>query len=339
MSRPEDAGDATRWLITGGCGFIGRNLILALQRAEPLCRVRVLDDLSVGTERGLAAVTPYATVAAEECARETSSVQLVVGSVTDLDSARACARGVDVVVHLAAHTGVVPSVEDPFEDARVNVTGTLNLLEGARQARARAFVFASSGAPLGTQIPPLHEEMAPRPASPYGASKLAGEGYCSAFFHSYGLPAVVLRFSNVYGPLSSMKESVVARFIRRAIAREPLVIYGDGSQTRDYIFVEDLVQCIVSAARSSAGGQVLQVATGVETPLNELVGTMRTLLEPRIGAMVVEHAPARAGEVARSCADISKVRRLVGWSPRWSLADGLAQTVSWFLEQSDVKPA
>ena len=141
----------------------------------------------------------------------------------------AATEGADVVIHLAANTGVGPSVENPRMDCETNVTGTLNALEAARAAGAGRFVFASSGAPLGVQTPPLHEEMAPHPASPYGASKLAGEGYCSAWFHSFGVETVVLRFGNVYGEGSTRKASVVAKFIKRALAGEVLEIYGDGS--------------------------------------------------------------------------------------------------------------
>lgn len=324
------------WLITGGCGFIGRNLVAKLLASGAGHRIRVLDDLSVGTEAGLAQVAPFERVPRAEVGSGSSAVELVVGDIRDYDTVEAAAKGVDAVVHLAACTGVIPSLEDPFADCRTNVLGTLNCLQAARVAGARRFVFASSGAPLGEQEPPLTEDLAPRPLSPYGASKLAGEGYCTAFHGSFGLGTMALRFSNVYGPLSGAKESVVAKFIKRALSGQKLEVFGDGSQTRDYIYVEDLVECIITSAQADVGGEVVQVATGLETPLLELLTALQRFLEPHVGGAVeVVHRPRRAGEVQRSYADISKVGRLLGWHPRWTLESGLPVTIDWFVAQHD----
>ena len=234
----------TRWLVTGGCGFIGRNLISCLL-ARPDTLVRVVDDLSVGRREELAAIHAFGEHPTGDFAwRSDRRLGLVIGDICDEALARRVADGADVVVHLAANTGVAPSVADPRRDCLNNVVGTLNYLEACRHGGIRRFVFASSGAPIGDCEPPLHEELPAHPVSPYGASKLAGEAYCSAFKHSYGVDTVALRFGNCYGPLSTHKSSIVAKFIREALAGAPWEIFGGGEQTRDFIFVGDVVDAI-----------------------------------------------------------------------------------------------
>ena len=247
----------------------------------------------------------------------------------------------EVVVHLAANTGVVPSIDDPRADCMANIVGTLNCLEAARHGTVSRFVFASSGAPLGVVEPPMHEEKAARPCSPYGASKLAGEGYCSAYWHSYGLETVALRFGNVYGPHSSHKSSVVARFIQQALAGEPLVINGDGGQTRDFIYVGDLVQAIRQAATTPGiGGHLFQVATARETTVLELASVLVEVLRDHgVSGVNLRHGPGRIGDVRRNYSDTSKARHLLGWEARTTLREGLVHTVAWFLDQPACAPA
>jgi UDP-glucose 4-epimerase len=211
-------------------------------------------------------------------------VELVVGDIRDRQVVDRVMAGVQVVIALAAHTGVVQSVENPAEDMSINVEGTLNLLEAARRHRVDRFIFASTGgAIVGEADPPVHEEMPPRPLSPYGAGKLAGEGYCSAFWGSYGLKTVPLRFSNIYGPFSYHKGSVIAKFFRQIQTRQELTIYGDGEQTRDFLFVEDLCQAIIAAMTAELPlGQPIQLGTGQETTVNALVHLMRRVVgEPQ----------------------------------------------------------
>ena len=248
------------YLITGGAGFIGVNLIRRLLTAEK-ARVRILDNLSVGKAENLAGLP----------------VELIIGDIRDAPAVRRAMAGTDFVVHLAASTGVVDSVTDPLENMSVNVGGTLNLLQAAVEHQVQRFIFASTGgAIVGEAVPPVHEKMLPRPVSPYGASKLAGEGYCSAFWGSYGLKTIALRFSNIYGLYSHLKGSVVAKFFRRAQAGKELTIFGDGSQTRDFLFVEDLSEAIATAAHVEVPfGQAIQLGTGKETSVNELVDLMR----------------------------------------------------------------
>ncbi len=299
-------------VVTGGCGFIGVNVGRHLAAAG--YRTVAFDDFSTGRPRD-AHAAGYDFV--------------VQGDVRDASALAKTVQGAAAVVHLAAHTGVIGSVEDPRHDSDVNVGGTLNALLAARDGGASAFVFASSGAPLGSVEPPGHEKLAARPLSPYGASKLAGEGYCSAFAGSYGLAATALRFTNVYGPYSYHKGSVVALFMKRIMDGEPLVVYGDGSQTRDFLYIDDLCQAVLAVIEQKPVGELYQLGTGVETSVTELVDHLLELFPDR--DIDIRYEPARAGEIARSFSDISKARAGIGYDPVTGLADGLARTRDWFV--------
>jgi UDP-glucose 4-epimerase len=334
----EDAGERreapVNWLITGGCGFIGVALARSLVE-EGGHSVRVVDNLSVGEREDLARAGEFVETEPGELGPigSVSPVELVVGDILDEELALGAAEGADVIVHLAANTGVMPSIENPRADCMSNVVGTLNYLEAARHNGVGRFVFASSGGTtIGEAEPPIHEEMVPHPVSPYGASKLAGEGYCSAYFRSFGVETVALRFGNVYGPLSGHKNSVVARFIKRASNGEVLEIYGDGTQTRDFIYVGDLIRAIrLSVTVEGVGGEIFQIATSAETTVQELVDRLLPVLasagfeEPE-----VRYTEARRGEVRRNYADTSKAERMLGWKAETNLDEGLARTVDWF---------
>jgi UDP-glucose 4-epimerase len=227
-------------LLTGDCGFIGTSLIHSLLNKNPDTCIRVLDNFVGGTPNDLAGVASFTQWLAADSLDKTGVV-LIEGDIRDQETVMQCAMDVDCIVHLAANTGVGPSVEDPRLDMECNVLGTLNVLETARLNGVKKFIFASSGAPAGEVEPPIHEELPPHPVSPYGASKLAGEGYCSAYYRTFGIDTVCLRFGNVYGPRSKKKSSVVAKFIRQALNGETCEIYGDGTQTRDFIYFDDLI--------------------------------------------------------------------------------------------------
>lgn len=318
------------WLITGGCGFIGSSLISRLV-AEGGHAIRAVDNLSVGTLDDLARVCEFSQNDSLDGFPD-EGVELVVGDILDQDLTIEVTRGADVIVHLAANTGVGPSVEDPRGDCFANVIGTLNYLEGARANAVRRFVFASSGAPVGECVPPIHEELPAHPVSPYGASKLAGEGYCSAYFHSFGVETVALRFGNVYGPGSGHKNSVVAKFIKQAMAGESLEIYGDGKQTRDFIYIDDLVRAIeLSATKGNVGGEIFQIATNRETTVQELVDVLLLeLSEAGVNNISVTHGNKRTGDVLRNFSDTAKASRLLDWRNEQSLNEGLAETIDWF---------
>jgi UDP-glucose 4-epimerase len=325
-------------LVTGGCGFIGVNLVRNLLEGNKDCRIRVLDNLIVGRREDLAEVSQFNEVGEKDLGEASPSrLELVVGDIRNQELAEKACKGFDVIIHLAASTGVNPSIEDPRDDCTINVIGTFNYLEAARVNGIKRFVFASSGAPLGEQVPPIHEEMVPKPISPYGASKLCGEAYCSAFYGSYGLETVALRFGNVYGPYSSHKGSVVAKFIKHIIAREPMPIYGDGNQTRDFIYIEDLVEAILSAIeKPGVGGQLFQIATHQEHTVEEVAQILNSLARKHLGRVSpIVHEKERKGEVKRNFSEIGKARRMLGIEPKHDLKTGLEKTFLWFLERSE----
>jgi len=300
--------------------------------------IRIIDNLSVGTRNDLSRVCVFTEVDPNSLTSDlrppTSEVQLIVGDILDADLAVHMATGMDVIVHLAASTGVYQSVKDPRKDCMANVIGTLNYLEAAKFNKVKRFVFASSGAPVGECEPPIHEEVVPRPVSPYGASKLAGEAYCSSYFRTYSIDTVALRFGNVYGPLSSHKNSVVAKFIRQAINGEVLEIYGDGKQTRDFIHIDDLIHAIRLAANvDGIGGEIFQIATNAETSVAELVQELVLILSAAgIGGIRVVNTEPRPGDVRRNFSDTSKASNLLGWKAKVRLEEGLERTVRWFLD-------
>ncbi len=323
-----------RWLITGGCGFIGTSLIRNLI-SERCHLIRVLDNLSVGTREDLAQLCKFTELSSDSLSPSPSvlSPQLIVGDIKNFSTCLKCCENIDVIVHLAANTGVAPSVENPRADMEANVIGTFNMLEAARQKGVKRFVFASSGAPVGECEPPIHENLAPHPVSPYGASKLAGEGYCSAYCRTFGLETIALRFGNVYGPGSGHKNSVVAKFIRQAMSGETLKIYGDGNQTRDFIYIGDLIRAIrLAASKENIGGEIFQIATSAETTVSELTAKLLVILADFGYADIqLNHMAPRLGDVRRNFSDTSKAQKMLGWKAETDLSEGLRKTVEWFV--------
>ena len=298
-------------LVTGGAGFVGSNLVRMLTG----WRVRVLDSLVAGTRPG----------------NLPPDVDLVVGDVRDASTLTSAMRGCHAVVHLAAAGSVVDSVADPAANFDVNVRGTLTVLEAAKAGGVERVVAASTGGALiGDTPPPVDEDSVPRPVSPYGAGKAAAEAYCHAYAKSYGLRTIALRFANLYGPFSGHKKGAVSAFLCALHDGKPLVIYGDGRATRDFIHVSDVCAAIErSLTGDVAGGSVMHLATGVETSVRELADACRTVAG-RPG-YPVEYRPARPGEVERNAASYRLAERLIGFRPTVRLHEGLAQTWSWYL--------
>jgi UDP-glucose 4-epimerase len=302
-------------LVTGGCGFVGTNLIAHLNRVGGY-EITVYDNESAG-ERGFL---------------DGLDTKFVHGDLRDADAMRAAVDGQDAVVHLAADTRVIPSIEKPRFNFEANALGSLNLLEAMRETGVRQLASASTGgAILGDVPPPVHEEMVAKPVSPYGASKLCVEGYANAYGACYGIRTVSLRFSNVYGPRSFHKGSVVAHFFKQILAGEELVVYGDGGQSRDFVFVEDLSEGIRRALELDRT-EVIQLGVGKPTSVNELLDLMRGIVgEDRLS---VRYEPFRAGEIVNTYGDISKAKRVLGYDPRTTLEDGLRQTWTWFTKNA-----
>ena len=319
-------------LITGGCGFIGTSLIKKMLELGGYETIRILDNFSGGTVSDLEEVSRYNLATAENCITK-SGVIVIEGDIRDPNVTNQSASGVDCIVHLAANTGVGPSVENPRMDMESNVIGIFNMLEAARHHDVGKFVFASSGAPAGLVEPPIHEELPPHPISPYGASKLAGEGYCSAYYHSFNVKTTCLRFGNVYGPRSKKKASVVAKFIKLAFDGLICEIYGDGRQTRDFIYIDDLVDAIILSARNDVGGETFQIASGLEQTVQEVAAMIADQLSQYGITMKLIYKDPRVGDVARNYSDISKAQRILGWSPRTHLDEGLRKTIEYFLSE------
>jgi len=315
-----------RYLITGGAGFIGSHLVEHLVAAGH--DVTVLDDLSSGSRANLAAVR--------------RQIRFIRGTVADLNICRRAVAGVDCVFHHAAVTSVQRSVDEPLVTHQVNATGTLNVLLAAREKGVRRVVYAGSTSAYGNpDTLPNSEEHVTRPLSPYAASKLAGEEYCVAFHATYGLETVVLRYFNIFGPRqdpNSQYAAVVPRFITSALAGERPTIFGDGGQTRDFVFIANIVHANVLAARALAAGvvgQVFNVGCGKGVSVNELWEHIRTLA----GVPLAPHyTQGRAGEVRDSVADLAKTTRLLGYQPIVDFEDGLRQTVAFYRAQLAARP-
>jgi len=300
-------------LITGGCGFIGSNLIGHLVDKQCASSIRVLDNETTGDRSSLS----------------NFPVELMIGDIRDKAALRAALHGIDTVVHLAADTRVIDSIANPSFNFEVNVQGTFNLLEEMRQSNVNRLINASTGgAIIGDVAPPVHEGMVANPASAYGASKAAVEAYCSAYAGSYGLNTTSLRFSNVYGPKCIRKGSVVAAFYKNILRGEPCIVYGDGSQQRDYIFVEDLCDGIIAAIEAEKSG-VFQLGSGVGTSVNQLLEIMQSIVPAIID---IQYQDFRAGELLHNYADISKSKRELNFNPTTKLEKGLLATWKWLEE-------
>jgi len=312
-----------RYLITGGAGFIGSHLVEHLVAAGD--DVTVLDDLSSGRRANLAAVR--------------GQIRFIRGSVTDLNTCRRAVERVDCVLHHAAVTSVQRSVDEPVVTHQVNATGTLNVLLAARDKGVRRVVYAGSTSAYGNPATlPNSEEHVTRPLSPYAASKLAGEEYCVAFHATYGLETVVLRYFNIFGPRqdpNSQYAAVVPRFITTALAGEPPTIFGDGKQTRDFVFIANVVHANLLAARAPAAdvsGQVFNIGSGKGVSVNQLWEHIRRLAGVPLAPV---HTQGRAGEVRDSVAELARAGRLLGYAPIVDFEEGLRQTIAFYRARRD----
>ena len=304
------------YLVTGGAGFIGSHIVALL--VEKGAGVRVLDDFSTGFRRNLDAVE--------------DDIELVEGDVRDEKTVRAAVSGCAYVIHQAALPSVVRSIEDPLTVHRVNVDGTLGLLLAARDAGVRRFVFASSSSVYGDNPAlPKREDMMPMPLSPYAVGKLVGEHYCSVFSRLYGLTCVSLRYFNVFGPRQnpeSQYAAVIPKFFTALLKGEAPTVHGDGEQSRDFTFVRNVAEANLLACTAPVrGGEVLNIACGRRTTLNELLRLVRAVCGVDIPA---RYGPPRPGDVRHSLADISRARRTIGYEPAVDLEEGLRRITAYY---------
>lgn len=310
---------ADTYVVTGGAGFIGSNIVERLLKDGH--QVRVVDNLLTGTLDNLAHLSGY---------------ELHQVSITDKAALDAAFAGADYVLHQAALPSVPRSVENPLETHEICVTGTLNVLLAARDAGVKRVVYAASSSAYGdTNEPYKTETLAPNPLSPYGVAKLAGEYYCRSFTEVYGLETVCLRYFNVFGPRqdpTSRYAAVIPLFITSMIDGQRPTIYGDGLQSRDFTFIDNVVHGnLLAATAPDAAGQVMNLATGSSISLLDLTRKLNTMLHTDLEPI---HAPERPGDIKHSQADITLARQLLAYEPVVDFESGLAQTLNWYLSKS-----
>ncbi len=304
------------YLVTGGAGFIGSHIVEALVGKGE--RVRVIDNLSTGKRENLQHLM--------------DEIEFIEEDLRDPKAAAQAVTGVDFILHQAAIPSVPRSIEDPLGTTENNLTGTLHLLMAARDAGVRRVVYASSSSVYGdSPALPKREDFLPSPLSPYAVSKLSGEYYCQVFHQLYGLETVSLRYFNVFGPRQdplSPYAAVIPKFITRALVKEPLVVYGDGEQSRDFSFVADVVEANFLACRAKdIAGEEFNVGSGEHTSLNQLVKALKELIAPDLR---VEYTKPLPGDVRHSLAGIEKAQRLMGFAPKIPFSEGLRRTAAWF---------
>jgi UDP-glucose 4-epimerase len=310
-------------VITGGAGFIGSALARALvARGDD---ISVLDNFSSGKRENL-----------QDLAGELAVVE---GDILDAATLDRVFAGADVVFHEAAIPSVPRSLAAPLPSHNANATGTLNVLEAARRCKVRRVVYAGSSSAYGEPPSlPVVETMAPMPLSPYAVSKLAGEHYCRVYARVFGVQAVVLRYFNVFGPRqdpNSQYAAVIPRFITAALDDRPAIVYGDGEQSRDFCFIDNVVEANLRAADADgASGKVFNIACGSGTSLNRVIALLGEALGRPVTA---RHEPARAGDVRHSLADISQAKTVLGYTAPADFPTGLARTLAWFREQRSTR--
>ena len=311
-------------LVTGGAGFIGSNLVRALLGRGD--EVRVLDNFSTGQRANLDGL----------------EVEVVEGELRSYERVHNAVRGAEVVFHLGALGSVPRSVQDPLTSGAVNVEGTLNVMLAARDEGIRRVVFASSSSIYGNQPElPLRETMAPDPISPYGVAKLAAERYCVSFSRVYSsFETVVLRYFNVFGPRqdpTSQYAAVVPLFVTAIAASEPVTIFDDGEQSRDFTYVDNVVAAnLLAADAEGVSGRIFNVSAGAPVTVNELAERIGVLLDKPVQR---RYLPARAGDLRDSWADVSQARELLGFEPTIDIGEGLRRTATFLLEGQDARGA
>jgi len=307
----------TTYLITGGAGFIGSNIAAKLVKEEG-SKVRILDNFSTGK--------------IENLANFLDRIEMIEGDIVDLNIVKKALEGVDYCFHQAALPSVERSIKDPLTSNEVNIKGTLNILIAARDLGIKRVIYASSSSVYGdTPVLPKREDMALSPLSPYAVTKLTGEEYCHLFYSIYGLPTISLRYFNVFGPnqdLTSPYAAVIPKFITSLLSGKEPIIYGDGGQSRDFTFVDNVVEANILATKSITGlGEAFNIACGQRVTINELAKNLDKILHVDIKPI---HCDPRRGDVRHSLADISKAQTCLGYEPKISFEVGLRLTVEWY---------
>jgi len=308
-----------KYLVTGGAGFIGSRIVARLVEAGAC--VRVVDNLSTGDVNRLNSLL--------------SNIEFLEGDLADEEIANRAVTGIDYVLHQAAIPSVQRSIREPLRSNRSNVVATLNLLESCRIHGVARMVYAASSSVYGnTAVLPKQEDMPANPMSPYALQKFVGERYARMYYDFFGVETVCLRYFNVFGPGQDPRSeysAVIPKFIDNLLTGATLTIFGDGEQSRDFTYVDNIVDANLSALKApNAAGQVCNVGCGARVSLNSLVSVLETIIGCKAS---VEYQPARLGDVRDSQADISRARTLLSYSPQIAIEDGLRRTVDWFRAQ------
>ncbi len=304
------------YLVTGGAGFIGSNIVEELVKKGE--KVRVLDNFSTGERENLKEFE--------------NDIELIEGDIRSYHTVMQAVKGIDIVLHQAALPSVPRSIYDPITTNEINITGTLNLLDASKEAKVKKFVFASSSSVYGdTPELPKKEDMPVNPLSPYAVSKLAGEKYCQVFSKVYGLHTVILRYFNVFGPRqdpNSQYSAVIPKFIKLMLNNERPVIYGDGTQTRDFTYVTNVVEAnILASIKECDAGIVMNCACGEQIQLNYLIEEINRLSNKNIEPIYTEY---RKGDIIHSFADIRLIKKVLGWEPKFSFQKGLKLNLNYY---------
>ena len=314
-------------LVTGGCGFIGTSLVAKLSKCNNY-EITIIDNFSSSYLKNFK--RSFLLIAGNKL--NISKIKIIKGDITNTNLLLKNTKKIDCIIHLAASAGVDVSIKNPYYDFKNNVVGFINLIEAARLNKVKKIIIASSGASVGNAKPPINEKINPKPVSPYGASKLTNEIYSYAYSLSYNLNPIVLRFSNVYGPGSDFKQSVISKFIKDYMQKSINQIYGNGKQTRDFIYIDDLISAIEKCiTNKKIFNEIFQISSAREVKISEInkiiVNELKLIGYKKLKTI---YKPERKGDVFKNFSDNSKAKRMLNWKPKQNLIQGIKKTIKYF---------
>tara|TARA_B100001287_G_C22678728_1_gene529111 strand:+ start:2273 stop:3301 length:1029 start_codon:yes stop_codon:yes gene_type:complete len=322
-------------LITGGQGFIGRNLIQMLSTRKNISKIIVIDSKRVDDSYAELFKSYSCHTKISNYKKDYKKINFIKCSTNNLNFAMKITKNIDYVIHLAAESGVDVSINKPYDSFLSNIVGTYNYLEASRVNNVKNFIFASSGAVFGKATPPMKHDYPKCPISPYGSSKLTIESYCSSYSSIFNLPTTILRFSNAYGEFSKHKNSIISKVIKSYLFNQRINIFGDGKHSRDFIYVKDICYSIIKCLRKRSGYNEYHIGTGKEITLNKLLDIINKefrkhgIKQPRI-----KYLKERMGDMKNNSLDITQTKRNLNWRPIFNLQKGLNSTIAWYLRET-----
>ena len=325
-----------RILITGGLGFIGSNLINLLIRKKNIRKIIVIDNQCKSNLNYIKEITKYKYHPNKKDYKNSQNKVIVINADTrDFDFAKKITKNIDVVIHLAAESGIDLSIQQPKESFDVNVIGTFNYLESCRINKVKSFIFSSSGAVFGQSKPPMIERTERKPISPYGSSKLSIESFCETYSAVFNINTTVLRFSNAYGLFSQHKKSVISNFIKKILYNNKLIINGDGKNTRDYIFAEDIAIAIYKSIKQKGKFNSFHVSTGNQTSILKLIKIIKDEFSKHaVKIPKIIHGKERTGDIKFNSLSPLLIKKNLNWKPSITLKKGISKTISWFIDNN-----